>query len=166
MILLIFKIIKYWLVLELINWFTYLFMYVKIISPKFIKYKENDTIKIIERIDKLNASEIEHIISGCVIYDKLLHSNINYSTFDIKKMSKIEIINLIGYSLFGLEINDIYCSSKLMIIIELVKKIEQKLGYEFLLDNLDRYWYRGWGSNFIKVSFRPLLLQLPLKINT
>jgi len=139
-------------------------MYIKIIGPKFLKYKENDTIKIIERIDKLNKSEIEHIISGCVIYDKILHSDIDYNTFEIKKMSKIEIINLIGYSLFGLEIDDIYTSSKLTIIINLAKKIEKKLGYEFTLENLDRYMYRKWGSNFIKFGFRPLILQLPLKI--
>lgn len=164
MILFIFRIIKYWFIIELINWFTYLFMYIKIISPKFLKYKENDTNKIIERIDKLNKNEIEHIIGGCVIYDKLLHSNIDYTTFDIKKMSKIEIINLIGYSLFGLEIDDIYDSSKLIIIINLIKKIEKKLGYEFILDNLDRYMYRKWGSNFIKFGFRPLILQVPLKI--
>ena len=158
------RIIKYWLIIEFINWITYLFMYVKIISPKFLKFKENDTIKIIERIDKLNKNEIEHIIAGCVIYDKLSHSNIDYNNFDISKMSKIEIINLIGYSLFGIGVNDIYSSSKLFIIMELVKKIENKLGYEFILDDLDRYLYRGWGSNFIKFSFRPLILQIPLKI--
>ena len=164
MILLFLKIFKYWLIFELINWFTYLFMYIKIISPKFLKYKENDTIKIIERIDKLNKNEIEHIIGGCVIYDKISHSNIDYNNYEISKMSKIEIINLIGYSLFGIEINDIYSSSKLITIIELTKKIEHKLGYEFVIDDLDRYLYRKWGSNFIKFSFRPLILQIPLKI--
>jgi pimeloyl-ACP methyl ester carboxylesterase len=163
-IMLILEILKYWLILELINWITYLFMYIKIISPKFLKFKENDTIKIIERIDKLNKHEIEHIIGGCVIYDKITHSNIDYTNFDISKMSKMEIINLIGYSLFGIEINDIHNNSKLVIIIELVKKIEYKLGYEFTLDDLDRYIYRKWGSNFIKFSFRPLILQIPLKI--
>ena len=164
MILLIFKILKYWLILEFINWITYLLMYINIISPKFLKYKENDTMKIVERIDKLNKSEIEHIIGGCVIYDKITHSNIDYNNFDISKMSKIEIINLIGYSLFALEIKDIYTSSKLNIIINLIKKIENKLGYEFLKDDLDRYLYRIWGSNFIKFSFRPLIFQIPLKI--
>ena len=107
---------------------------------------------------------MEHIIVGCVTYDKISHSNIDYQKFDMKKMSKIEIINLIGYSLFGIEINDIYTSQKLPIIIQLVKKIEKKLGYEFKLENLDRYLYRKWGSNFIKFSFRPLILHIPLKI--
>jgi pimeloyl-ACP methyl ester carboxylesterase len=79
-------------------------------------------------------------------------------------MCKMEIINLIGYSLFGIELNDIYTSSKLKIIINLIKKIENKLGYEFGLEELDRYMYRKWGSNFIKFSFRPLILQIPLKI--
>jgi pimeloyl-ACP methyl ester carboxylesterase len=164
MILIFVKIIKYWLIAEFINWITYLFLYVKIISPKFLKYKENDTIKIIERIDRLNKNEIEHIISGCVVYNKLTHSDIDYNNFDISKMSKIEIINLIGYSLFGIEINDIYTSSKLVIILKLVKKIETQLGYIFKLEDVDRYMYRKWGSNFIKFSFRPLILQIPLKI--
>lgn len=158
------KIIKYLLFFELINWFMYLFIYIQIISPKFLKYKEDDTIKIIERIDKLCKNELEYIIAGCVIYDKIKHSDIDYSNFDIKKLSKIEMINLIGYSLFGIEINDIYRNSKFPIIINIVKKIEEKLGYEFVLEDLDRYLYRKWGSNFIKFSFRPLILQIPLKL--
>ena len=160
----IIKMIKYWLILELINWTGYLFMYIKIISPKFLKYKENDTNKIIERIDKINKNELEHIIGGCVIYNKITHSNIDYENFKINKMSKIEIINLIGYSLFGIEINDIYSSSKLITIINLTKKMEQILGYEFVIEDSDRYLYRKWGSNFINFSFRPLILQIPLKI--
>lgn len=158
------KIIKYWLIAEFVNWLSYLFIYIKIISPRFLKYKETDTIKIIERIDRLNKNEIEHIISGCVVYNKLLHSNIDYNNFNIRNMSKIEIINLIGYSLFGLEIEDIYTSSKLPIIMRLVKKLEMQLGYNFVLEDVDRYLYRKWGSNFIKFSFRPLILQIPLKI--
>jgi pimeloyl-ACP methyl ester carboxylesterase len=158
------NLIKYWLIAEFINWITYLFIYVKIISPRFLKFKEYDTFKIIERIDKLSKSEIEHIIGGCVIYDKVFHLDIDYNNFDISKMSKIEIINLIGYSLFGIEIDSIYTSSKLIIILELIKKIEKKLGYEFILEDYDRYIYRKWGSNFIKFSFRPLILQIPLKI--
>ena len=164
MILVFMRIIKYWLIAELVNWLTYVFIYVKIISPRFLKYKENDTVKIIERVDRLNKNEIEHIISGCVVYNKSTHSNIDYNNFNIRNMSKMEIINLIGYSLFGIEIYDIYTSSKLPIIVELVKKIETQLGYEFRLDDVDRYLYRKWGSNFIKFSFRPLVLQIPLKI--
>ena len=157
-------IIKYWLISEFVNWINYLFIYIKIISPRFLKFKENDTIKIIERIDRLNKNEIEHIICGCVVYNKLTHSNIDHNNFSINDMSKIEIVNLIGYSLFGLEIEDIYTSSKLPIIIIMVKKIESLLGYKFGLDDVDRYLYRKWGSNFIKFSFRPLILQIPLKI--
>jgi pimeloyl-ACP methyl ester carboxylesterase len=162
-IILFLKIIKYWLLFELINWFTYLFIYIKIVSPKFLKYKENDTIKIIERIDKLSKKEIEYIISGSIIYDKISHCTIINNNFDITTISKFEMINLIGYSLFGLEINDIYNNSKLIIIINLVKKIEKKLGYEFKLEDTDRYLYRKWGSNFITFSFRPLILRIPLK---
>jgi pimeloyl-ACP methyl ester carboxylesterase len=129
-----------------------------------MKFKEVDTIKIIERVDKLNKEEIEHIIGGCVIYDKISHSDVDISKLVISNMTKIEIINLIGYSLFGLDKNDIYSSKKFKIILKLVKKIEDKLGYNFEISKIDRYLYRKWGSNFIKFSFRPLCLQIPLKI--
>lgn len=156
--------LKIWILIEFINWFTYLFIYINIISPKFMKFKEVDTIKIIERVDKLSKEEIEHIIGGCIIYDKISHSDVDVSKLVIKNLSKIEIINLIGYSLFGLDTSDIYSSKKFIIILRLVKKIEAKLGYTFEISNIDRYLYRKWGSNFIKFSFRPLILQIPLKI--
>ena len=156
--------LKLWLILELINWFAYLFIYIKIISPKFMKYKEVDTIKIIERVDKLSKEEIEYVIGGCIIYDKINHNNMDISKLNIRNLSKIEIINLIGFSLFGLEIPDIYSSKKLQIILKLISKIEHKLDYKFELSCKDRYLYRTWGSNFINFSFRPLILQLPIKI--
>lgn len=85
--------VKYWLIAEFINWISYLFIYIKIIGPKFLKFKENDTIKIIERIDRLNKNEIEHVISGCIVYNKLTHSDVDHDNFNIKNMSKVEIIN-------------------------------------------------------------------------
>ena len=89
----IFLFLKIWILLEFINWFTYLFIYINIISPKFMKFKKIDTIKIIERVDKLNKEEIEHIIGGCIIYDKISHSDVDISKLVIKNLSKIEIIN-------------------------------------------------------------------------
>jgi pimeloyl-ACP methyl ester carboxylesterase len=121
-------------------------------------------LKIIERFDKLSKEELEYIISGCVIYNKISHENVDVLKLDIKNLSKIEIINLIGYSLFGLDIKDINSSKKYIIILKLIKKIESKLGYSFNTSKIDRYLYRTWGSNFIKFSFRPLILQIPLKI--
>ena len=44
--------IKLWLFLETINWINYLLIYINIISPKFKKIKDGDTINIINRIDK------------------------------------------------------------------------------------------------------------------
>jgi len=155
---------KLWLVLEFLNWIAYLFIYINIISPKFMEFKEADTQNIIGRIDKLTKEEIEYVVGGCVIYDKILHCDVNASQLKIKNLSKMEIINLIGYSLFGLEIKDIYSSTKFPIILKLVKKIELKLGLNFESTKFDRYLYRKWGSNFIKFSFRPLILQIPLKI--
>ena len=156
--------LKIWLIIEIINWFRYLFIYINIIEPKFTKFKKDDMLKIINRLDKLNKDEINYIISGCVIYDKITHTDIQIENFNIKNMTKNEIINLIGYSLFGLEISDIYSSEKYSIILGLVNKIESKLEYKFESSLSDRYLYRKWGSNFIKFSFRPLILQIPLKI--
>lgn len=156
--------IKYFLIIEFINWLSYLFIYIQILSPKFLKYSDIDTIKIIKSIEQLNKNEIEYVIEGCIFYNKETHSNIEYDNFNIDKMSKIEIINLIGYSLLGIEINEIYSNSKLFVILELVKKIESKLNLKFSLKNLDRYLYLKWGSKFINFSFRPLILQIPLKI--
>lgn len=163
-LLFIIKFIKIWIILEFINWISYLLMYINIISPKFKKFKEVDTQNIINRLDKLTKEEIEYVIAGCVVYNKLLHENITIEPEKIKDMSKTEIINLIGYSLFGLNISDIYVSNKLSIINKLIVTIEDKLGYKFKLSNEDRFLYRKWGSNFIKFSFRPLALQIPLKI--
>jgi bacteriocin-like protein len=129
-----------------------------------MKYKEVDTLKIIARFDKLSKEELEHIIGGCVIYNKISHENVDVSKLNIRNLSKIEIINLIGYSLFGLDIKDIYSSKKYPIILKLIKKIELKLKYNFEVSKIDRYLYRKWGSDFIKFSFRPLVLQIPLKI--
>ena len=155
---------KIWLGLELINWMGYLLIYMKIIEPKFMEFKKTDTIKIIEHIDKLEPNEIEHVIMGCIIYNKITHQNVIANEISIKTLSKKEMIYLIGYSLFGLEIDNIDSSSKLNIIIDCVNKIENKIGIKFESLDVNRYLYRKWGSNFIKFSFRPLILQIPLKL--
>lgn len=156
--------IKIWLMFEILNWMTYLYIYTNIISPKFMKYKEADTTNIIKRIDRLEKDEIEHVIGGCIVYDKINHTSVDNTKLEINKLSKLEIINLIGYSLFGLNISDIYTSEKFPLILKMVNKIEIMLGYKFSSDYIDRYLYRKWGSNFINFSFRPLILQIPLKI--
>jgi pimeloyl-ACP methyl ester carboxylesterase len=160
----LFYFLKIWLIFELINWFTYILIYVNIINPKFVEFKEVDTYNIIDRIDKLTKDEIEYVIGGCVTYDKNLHNDVDINTLQIADLSRLEMINLIGYSLFGLNTQDIYSNTKFNIIIKLIEKIELKLGYNFKLSNDDRYLYRKWGNNFIKFSFRPLVLQIPLKI--
>ena len=163
--------VKLWLFAELVNWFWYLRMYTNIICPKFMKYKEIDTMNIIERIDKLTKDEIEYIIKGCIIYDKILHMNVEPSEIELNNLSGSEIENLIAYSLFGLENQLNEFGTKRSLISKTLEKIESKLGYRFKYDvsntnntNKDRYLYRKWGSNFIKFSFRPLILQFPLRI--
>ena len=156
-------VVKIWLFFELINWINYLLMYINIISPKFKRFKDGDTLNIINRLDKLTKEEIEYVIAGCIVYDKITHYDKTISVEEIRNMTKTEIINLIGYSLFGLNIIDIYTSNKITTINKLIGIIEEKLGYSFNISKEDRYLYRKWGSNFIKFSFRPLLIQLPLK---
>ena len=157
---------KIWLFLELLNWFAYLFIYINIISPKFMKYKEIDKKKIIERLDKLSKNELEYMIRSCVIYNKLTHSNVDRASFDIKNLSLLEITNLIRYSLFGLEMKNTYTLNENKMIYKLITKIELKLGYNFKKENTDRFLYLNWGGNFIKFSCRPLFLQIPMKIIT
>jgi pimeloyl-ACP methyl ester carboxylesterase len=156
--------IKYWLFLELINWLTYLYIYINITGPKFMKMKEKDTYNIIKRLDKLSKEEIEYVIKGCIIYDKFNHKSIDIDNFNLKDLSKTEIINLIGYSLFALDKADIYQSKKYSLIIYLIHKIEETLGYQFNDSREDRYMYRQWGSTFFKFSFRPLIMQIIIRI--
>ena len=155
---------KYWLFIEFLNWILHLFIYINIFESKILKYKNSDTEKVISIINKLSKEELEYVIGGCIIYDKIRYNYIDISKLDIKCLTKKEIINLIGYSIFGLDIKYIYYNKKYPIILKLLKKIEEKLGYEFKSINIDRYLYRSWGNNFIKFSFRPLILQLPLRM--
>ena len=161
----IFFIINIWLILELCNWFLYLLIYVNIANPKLMKLKEEDIQKIIKRIDDLTKDEIEYVLKGCIIYDKKNHKSIDTINLEINNLSNIEIINLIGYSLFGQEIDDyLYKNNKLLIIKNIILKLENKLGYKFINNNNNRYLYRKWGSNFINFSIRPLCLQIPIRL--
>jgi len=156
--------ITIWAVFELINWFVYLYMYLKIINPRSVYYKENDIKKIIGRVDKLSSEEIEHIIKGCVIYDKVTHEKIDPYKFDIKAMTKKEVIYLIGYSLFGIEYDNIYQSNKFIEIYKLLIKIENMIQYKFSNANTNRYLYRLWGQSFIEFNFKPLIIMVPIRI--
>lgn len=156
--------IKYWLILEFINWLTYLYIYMNVASPKFMKMKEKDTYNIIKRIDKLSKDEIEYVIKGCIIYDKYNHKNVDNDCFNLKDLSKTELIHLIGYSLFALNKIDIYYSKKYSLIIYIINKIQEKIGFTFCDNTNDRYIYRKWGSTFFKFSFRPLIIQILIRI--
>lgn len=158
---------KYLMVTELINWFYYLYIYINIITPRFIYYKNKDTEKIIERIHKLSSCEIVNVLKGCIMYNKETHEYIENSKINIEDLSDNEMINLIGYSLFGIDTeHNLRNNKKFLQIIDVIKKIEEKLGYKFKKSNADRYIYRQWGNSFIKFSFRPISLQIPLRIIT
>ncbi len=57
-------VIKYLMIIELINWFIYFFIYINIITPRFIYYKNKDRENIINRIEKLTKDEIEYVLKG------------------------------------------------------------------------------------------------------
>ena len=139
-------------------------MYMKIINPIYLCLNKNDINKIINRIDKLNGREIEHIIKGSILYDKQTHEKINPDKFDIKNLSKKEIINLLGYSLFGISQEELYQSDEIDKIYRLMLKIESILKYEFNYNNTNRYLYRSWGRDFISFNFRPLVFQIPIRL--
>jgi pimeloyl-ACP methyl ester carboxylesterase len=155
--------LKYWIIFELLNWFKYLLVYIKIITPRYLEIKKYDSIKIIERLDYLSKYELECVLSGCIVYDKCLHTTIDTTELDISDLSNIEINNLIGYSLFAMD--DYESNQKQQNIIKFViKKIEKILGYKFQNNNNNRYLYRRWGNNFIEFSFRPLFIDMTFKL--
>jgi hypothetical protein len=86
------------------------------------------------------------------------------SIIKLEDLSRKEIINLIGYSLFGIPIENIEKSSKYSRINFLLRKLEEKLEYKFNENNDDRYLYKTWGKNFIHFNFRPLFLQIIIKL--
>lgn len=165
----LYKILNYlfsiYLFFELYNWFSYLCTYINLANSLNIYIYTNDDVKkIIKKMDKLSTDEINYVIKGCIMYDKYSHCMIDYTNFDIKNLSKKEITHLIGFSIFGLEIDQIHFSSECLEIYNLINKIENKLQCEFKINSCDRYLYRKWGCDYIKFNFRPLLLQIPIKL--
>lgn len=151
-------------IFELINWFIYLFNYINILNPRFLYFKNKDTHKIIKRIDKLSNIEIEYLIKGSIVYDKINHKYVNSEDIDITKLTIKEITNVIGFTLFGIDIENITSSSKFILIQNLIKKIENILEIKFSVLEEDKYLYRRWGSNHIQFNFRPLIMQIPIRI--
>jgi len=156
--------INIWLSLELINWLMYLIMYMKIINPNSLYFNKKDINKVIDKIDNLDEIELEHMIKGSIVYDKQYHKIIDYDNFDIKKLSKKEMFYLIGYTLFGIEKDKIFKSKEIKKIYGIVEKIENRLNYKFQIIDTDRYLYKSWGREFIDFHFRPLILQIPIRI--
>ncbi len=155
---------KYWMFLELANWFLYLFVYINIIAPRFLYYKNKDTEKIIDRIDKLSPEEIEYVIKGCILYNKVTHEKIISENINLKDLTKSEIINLVGFSLFGLETNNIILNMNYKKVLEVCDKLEKKIDFKFIDSDSNKYIYRKWGSNYIDFNFRPIVLQIPLRL--
>ncbi len=156
--------LKYWMLIELFNWFIYLYIYINIITPRFLYYKNKDTEKIINRIDKLTKEEVEYVLKGCILYDKNSHNKIFPPNIDLKELSKNDLVSLIGFSLFGIELEDIKNNENYKKILELADKVEYKLGYNLKKEISDKYIYRKWGSNYINFNFRPIAIQIPLRL--
>jgi len=60
--------------------------------------------------------------------------------------------------------DNILNSSKYILIYRILKKIEKHLNYKFKCTSNDRYIYRQWGCGYICFNFRPLMLQMPIRI--
>jgi hypothetical protein len=153
-----------WIFLEFINWTMYLYRYLKIINPTTLYLNKCDIDKVVNKIDKLENYDLEHLLKGSIVYDKLNHKNINYETFDIKDLTKKEVIILLGYTLYGIEPSKIFQSNEIKKIYKLMTKIELKLNFKFKTINANRYLYKSWGREFINFHFRPLFFQIPIRI--
>ncbi|AYV80010.1 MAG: alpha/beta hydrolase fold [Gaeavirus sp.] len=154
-------IIIIYIILEIINWFKQLIMYINIIAPIPLKYSNSDITKIIDEMLKLDNKDLEYLIKGYILYDKLNHTKPDLNTFNIKDMSRTEIKHLLSFS--------IYCNSNSNSNNhkdndKLLSQLEQKLGFEFKDNNNNRYLYRRWGQDFFNFSFRPLLFKVLIKI--
>jgi len=174
--------INYWIIIELLNWFIYLLIYINITQPRFQYYKSKDIENTIQRIDKLTKNEIEYVIKGCIAYDKKLHIKIMPEDIDINSLSRKEIYFLIGYSLFGINLSkdgllndssstgcsfiehDNLTIPKCILIHNILKKVEKKLEINFKNNNNDRYLYVNWGNNYITFNFRPFIVQIPIRL--
>lgn len=155
---------------ELINWIYYLYIYSRIIAPRFTKFKNTDIENIIKRINKLKVSEIEYILNGCIESYKIPSNNIR-EKLDIYKLSRNEVIKLIAQSLFGLDCNQLLMNKKkIEMISNIIKKIENKICFNFhddgteLTSKNDKYIYKRWGGNFVDFNFRPLIIQIPIRV--
>jgi hypothetical protein len=155
---------NFWILCELINWIAYLYMYIKIINPSTLYLKKEDINKVVNKMDKLDNFDLEHIIKGSILYDKTNHKSINYETFDIRDLTRKEIMILLGYTLFGIDQDKIFRSDEVKRIYKLMLKIETKLNCEFKMENMNRYLYKSWGRDFISFHFRPLIFQIPIRL--
>jgi pimeloyl-ACP methyl ester carboxylesterase len=130
---------------------------------KYFMFSENNIKNVFNKIKTLQKNEIEHMIINSICYNKLTFANILPKDININNISRTEIINLIKYSLFGLEINQITNDNNYKMINDICNIIETKLDLTFDDNSNDRYIYRKWGSNYINFNFRPLFLQIILK---
>lgn len=153
-----------WIFLELINWIMYLYRYLKIINPTTLYLNKKDIDKVVNKVDKLEKFDLEHLIKGSIAYDKNNHEIINCETFEIRNLTKKEIIILLGTTLYGIEPDEVFQSIEIKKIYKLMSKIETKLNFEFKAENLNRYLYKSWGREFINFHFRPLFFQIPIRL--
>lgn len=153
-----------WIFFELINWIIYLYMYIKIINPSTLYLNKQDVNKVVNKLDKLDKFDLEHIIKGSIVYDKSNHKSIDYESFDITKLTKKEIMTLLGHTLFGIDHDKVFQSNEIKKIYKLMLKIEIKLNCEFKMENVNRYLYKSWGREFINFHFRPLIFQILIRL--
>ena len=114
---------------------------------------------IILKIKTLKKEELYYIINGCICYDKNTYDYYN-NNFDISNLSNIEIKKLLKYSL--LNTNNINKDD--VLLNELKNYIEKKCNINFKNTNSDRFIFSKWGENFINFHYRPVFLNILIKI--
>jgi pimeloyl-ACP methyl ester carboxylesterase len=149
-----------YLIMDFFSFIYYLYEYTISILPKkniFFNYEEKDSI--IKKIKSLDEYELKYIINGCIDYDKNNHIYYDKKNADIFDLSNIEIKKLITYSLLNEKNfeND-------TVIKDLINYIEIKCNIKFKNNNNDRYIYSKWGEKFIYFNYRPLFINIIIKI--
>ena len=149
-----------YLIIECCSFIYYIYEYTVLIFPKkniLFSYEEKNSI--IRKIKSLDVYELKYIINGCINYDKSNHINYDKQNSDIFNLSYIEIKKLIAYCLLS---HDNF--EKNIDVYNIIKYIETKCDNKFKNNKNDRFIYYKWGENFIYFNYRPLFINIVIKI--
>ena len=149
-----------YILLECVFFIYYIYEYIYNILPTSIKeFTLEEKKNIFERIKTLNKNELSYIINGCIRYNKNTCDYYNNSV-EISDLSNIEIKKLLKYSL----LNTKKINKDEILINEIKNYIEKECEIKFKNNNSDRFIFSKWGENFIYFHYRPIILNILIKI--